>query len=647
MIEELVLLPRPQRTYRLEGTYHLQPDRFVWLEGDNPGSLLRVGQAVRDALATVGPRWEVTAARGQNPGRLGAVVHVDPLQVPQSEGYHLTILPDQVRIVAHDEAGAFYVAMTLRQVARQVTGSRELPCLRIEDWPDFPHRGLHLDISRDRVPTMETIYSLVDMLAEWKINQLQLYTEHTFAYRNHREVWDGWSPVTGEEVLALDAYCRERHIELVPNQNSFGHLAKWLVHPRYRHLSERPEDPFLPGFGVYGTLSPVDPGSIPFLAELYDELLPHFSSRQFHVGCDEARIGGSRSKEICEQRGRGRVYLEFVLKIYDLVQRRGHTMQMWGDLIAHHPEVATEVPEGIIALMESYNSDDPLSEWVKVASNAGIPFYVSPGTNTWNSIAGRTDNAISNMWNAAENGLTYGAIGYLNTDWGDNGHWQHLPISFVGFAYGAAVSWAAKANKDIDLPRALDLHAFLDSAGVMGRLAYDLGNAYKQTGVEWRNESPLSWILVRHPGIDPHLAELTEEGLARAEAYVDGVMSQLPEARMARPDAELIADEFRNAAGLLRHACHMWTARIRVMGREVQPVPEEVIRSPQNSWPNRPSDGEIASAPIPTETRKALTREMGEIISEYRRLWLTRNRPGGLESSTARFKKLLAEYRAK
>ena len=49
-------------------------------------------------------------------------------------------------------------------------------------------------------------------------------TEHTFAYRNHRAVWEHASPLTAQDILELDAFCRARYIELVPNQNSFGHI---------------------------------------------------------------------------------------------------------------------------------------------------------------------------------------------------------------------------------------------------------------------------------------------------------------------------------------------------------------------------------------------------------------------------------------
>src|SRR6185369_4793545 len=97
-----------------------------------------------------------------------------------------------------------------------------------------------LDISRDKVPTMKTLYELVDLLASWKINQLQLYTEHTFAYRNHEDVWKKASPMTAEEIRDLDEYCAERFIDLVPNQNSFGHMERWFEHPEYLQLAEAP-----------------------------------------------------------------------------------------------------------------------------------------------------------------------------------------------------------------------------------------------------------------------------------------------------------------------------------------------------------------------------------------------------------------------
>ena len=75
-----------------------------------------------------------------------------------------------------------------------------------------------LDISRDKVPKMETLFGLVDDLSAWKVNHLQLYVEHTFAYRKHKAVWEHASPMTAEEFRLLDAYCRDRFIELMSDK---------------------------------------------------------------------------------------------------------------------------------------------------------------------------------------------------------------------------------------------------------------------------------------------------------------------------------------------------------------------------------------------------------------------------------------------
>ncbi len=121
------------------------------------------------------------------------------------QGYRLEVGEGKVTISSADRAGAFYAEQTLAQLRRQF--GQTLPQVRIEDGPDFAVRGIMLDISRDKVPTMQTLYELVDLFAAMKINQLQLYTEHTFAYSRHPEVWKDASPMTADQIRALDRYC--------------------------------------------------------------------------------------------------------------------------------------------------------------------------------------------------------------------------------------------------------------------------------------------------------------------------------------------------------------------------------------------------------------------------------------------------------
>ena len=516
-----------------------------------------------------------------------------------AQGYRLKLTPGGPEILAGDEAGVFYGQATLTQICRQCRA--ELPAGAIEDWPDFPVRGVMLDISRDKVPTMATLFALIDELAEWKINHLELYTEHTFAYQNHRAVWEHASPLTGAEIEQLDAYCRARFVELVPNQNSFGHFERWLKHPQYRQYAESPDGFDYPwgGHSPHGsTLCPLEPKSVTLLAELYDELLPHFTSKKFNVGCDETwELGLGRSKAECDRLGKGRVYLDFLLKIYPLVKRHGRTLHFWGDIILHHPELVKELPDDVVVLEWGYEADHKFDEHGALFAQSGKKFYVCPGTSSWNSIAGRTDNCLGNLRNAATNGLRHGAIGFLNTDWGDNGNWQPLPVSYLGFAAGAALSWSVAANRDDNFIAALDTHVFRDAAGVMGRLAFDLGNAYQKTGKISGNSSELLWLLQRdQPENLP--------GLAATREFVTAAITPLANARLARPDADLIRAEFANVARLLCQACD------RGLGKPA---------------------GQLAGP-------------MREIISEHRRLWLARNRPGGLPDSCRLMEKRLSEF---
>jgi hypothetical protein len=555
----------------------------------------------------MGMEWVIGA--GAADGVSGCVLCLDP-RAGSPQGYQLSIAGTRIEIRASDLAGIHYGVTTLTQAFSQATGP--LPAGCIVDWPDFPVRGVMIDISRDKVPSMETLFGLVDMLSDLKVNHLELYTEHTFAYAAHRVVWADASPMTGEEVLRLQAYCRDRFVELVPNQNSFGHMHRWLVHPQYGHLAECPQGFEWPWGGRSVepfSLDPSHPGSLQLLNGLYAELLPHFTSPLFNVGCDETfDLGQGKNRELCQKKGKGRVYLEFLLAIHELVKRHDRTMLYWGDIIMEHPELVSQLPRDAIALEWGYEADHPFDAHGERFHAAGVPWWVCPGTSSWSSLAGRTDNCLGNLRAAAHAGLAHGAAGYLNTDWGDDGHWQVLPVSFLGFAAGAGLSWCLASNGKSDFARELDAHVFRDRAGVMGVLARDLGNAYVRTGAKLVNESALFRVLrdteqkVPPGGIRP-------ENIAETRRWIDAAAGHLDEARMDGPDAALIRDEYANTVRLLRYACDLAAAL---------------------------GNGSIGGRAAP-----ALRDQLQVLIGEYRRIWMARNRIGGLSDSVMRLEATL------
>jgi hexosaminidase len=537
---------------------------------------------------------------------------VQPDSIPHAQGYILAITAGEILLTGHDAAGLFYAEQTLNQIKRQFADTGKLPVVRIEDWPDFPNRGVMLDVARDKVPTMETLFAHVDMFAALKFNQLQLYTEHTFAYPGHEVVWKDASPMTAEEIQALDAYCRERYIELVPNQNSFGHMHRWLQHEEYKHLGETPTS---------SDLCPTNPGSIELLRSMYDSLLPNFSSDKVNVGCDETfSLGKGGSKAEVDRIGKGRVYLNFLKQIYDLVQGHGKTMQFWGDIILEYPELIPALPKNIIAMEWGYEANHPFAKRGQKFAQSGIPFYVCPGTSSWNSLLSRTDNALENLRLAAQNGLENGASGYLITDWGDSGHWQFAPISFVPFAWGAAISWAYDANQNLNLARAADVHVFQDSANVMSQTAMDLGSAHALTGMIRGNSSVYYGLLMHALQGDPstgYLKGLTLDGLKNCRAQLEGALACMKNAQMKRADADLILAEFAMNTRMALFAVALGEERLKAGG--------------------------VSTSQLPADVRASLAAELKGIIAEYSTLWLARNRPGGLVDSTARLEAIVAQ----
>lgn len=618
--DTLLLAPQPRQLVRGEGALPLPDVVTLLINAPAPQDVFFAARQLQESLAACDVRASLVAAL--DPAvlaqRFQIRLNITPGSTSHREGYTLSIEPNAIDLVAATPAGIFYGVQTLRQLL--VACGRTLPLLRVQDAPDFPNRGVMLDISRDRVPTMKTLYTLVDRLSALKFNQLQLYTEHTFAYSAHESVWKHASPITPEEILSLDAYCRQRFIELVPNQNTFGHMRRWLTLPEYAYLAEAP-DGCMTRWGWFDepfSLNPGDPASLDLVAGLLDELLPHFSSRVVNVGLDETvDLGEGRSKEAVATRGIGQVFVEFLLKVYREVKRRGRTMQFWGDIIMEHPELVALLPRDAIALEWGYEADAPFDKHGARYAAAGIPFYVCPGTSSWNSVAGRTENALENMRNAARNGLRHGAVGYLLTDWGDNGHWQPHAVSLAPFLFGASCAWNHAAADDAQLAELANVHLFADATGTLGEVALELGRVDLLTGVYIPNNATLFTILqsdsetFRERVGDGDKAEALRQALESARVRTLALRERLADASPQSPDGAEVVAEFTWAAEMLRHAAErglLW------LGDEER-TPEE------------------------------LDAEAAHLIDTYRTLWHARSRPGGFADSVERMEKMRQAYR--
>jgi hypothetical protein len=542
------LLPCPRSIRRLPGAFQLPARGVLHLPAELPRTevMLPVAERLSAAFSKAGAAVELITGSPDHPQLVFRAKFSE--QVPQgTDAYTLSIRKTGMELKFRAVGGLRSGVATVRQLLREY-GSR-LPCLTIRDWADFERRGVMLDISRGRVPQTQTLWELAEHLADFKINELQLYLEHTFAYRDYERVWGDWGALTAQDVLRLDAHCRRLGIELVPNQNSFGHLRYWLEDPALRDLAEVAE-PYEGADGTFlrypTTLAPNHPGTLPFLRGLYDELLPCFTSTRFNVGCDETwDLGRGQSRRLCERRGKGRVYLDFLLKIHREVSARGKQMMFWGDILLHYPELIAELPRDMVALNWGYEANHPFQIETAAFARSGVPFYVCPGTSTWMTLIGRHDNALENLRLAGEAGRAAGAIGYLNTDWGDGGHPQPLAVSYVPYLAGASHSWCGATHDDRRLGPVLSRDVFADPTGNAAKAAQALGRAHRLFEYTSPNVTPFGTVLTAPPREQRELfcrdglkyyARIAPERVAAAEAAVEAQRETL---RAAQPNGLL------------------------------------------------------------------------------------------------------------
>jgi hypothetical protein len=472
-----------------------------------------------------------------------------------------------------------------------------------------------LDISRDRVPTLQTLRRLVDDLSSWKVNHLQLYMEHTFAYRQHGTVWAQASPLTATDIQALDSYCRDRHIELAPCQNAFGHFDRWLRHPAYRHLAACP-DGYIGHQGerrdVGWSLDPANPAVHGFLAGLFAELLPNFSSRRVNVGCDETwDLGQGRTEALCRTRGRDRVFLDHLQRLNEITRSHDCTMHYFADMVVNSfPHLLHALPRDAVALDWGYVAAYPFREHGLRFREAGVPFWVVTGTSTWSTLAGCSETAWSNNRNGVMQGVETGAGGVLNTEWGDGGHWQHHAIALLPFAMGAVHAWHPDAHDEVPaFLRAADIHVFRDEAGVMARVAWDLGCVWEHVGRDMTQANILQ-SAIRDGRQWRADSRVTRAHLMHTRQFVQDTVARLAAARSQRPDAALLIAEFTNAADFLLHGCDLALSIIDPTARH------------------------------PT----ALHESLESAIARFESIWNQRNHIGGLSDSTRILKDRLRDY---
>lgn len=586
-----LLIPRPRLVRLLgESMIHAAPIR----------SLVRT-RGLEDAA------WQ---AQGE---ALGVRFEVD--RSCMHGGYRLCVprAPDDcVTLTAGDDDGFRNGRATLVQLAvgseYQLTRDT-LPACEIEDAPAFDVRGVMLDVSRMRVPTMRRLFAIVDQLALLKFNHLQLYVEHTFLYSGHEQVASGSSPITADELRRLDRYARSRGLTLAANQNCFGHMQRWLACKAYADLAETHGDWMfqdMPRHSAF-SLCPTDPRSIELVDDLISQQLACVSSRLINIGCDETYdVGQGRSSEAVRRLGRALVYGRFVGQVCQRALARGARPMFWADIALEHPDALAHVPDEAIALVWGYEPSAAFSSWCRSCCAFGHEVWVCPGTSSWRSITGRTRERRGNMARAVREGLAHGAHGVLVCDWGDAGHLQQWPISLHALAQAADANWTGSAGRDV--AQAESVQVFGDGTGQIGTWLDELGDVDVELRAAMANppegapplHNATALFTALWPARDGYVLPNDAEMWRMVRLRLDALAGSMPKGLSA-----LVRDELEHTLRFAKFATDVGAAL-------------------------------ACGTSLPQDCKPRLER----LARDHERLWRITSRPGGLADSLQSFARL-------
>lgn len=495
------------------------------------------------------------------------------------EQYKIVAKDEQIKVFYNSECSVFRAVSTLKQIISQAKDGT-IPGFAVNDFPSIPNRGYMLDISRAKIPNLEYLKELVDILSDLKYNQLQLYMDDlVYEFTHFMEYCKDHQPLTKSDILQLDEYCKEHFIQLIPNQNSFGHMEKWLSIKELAHLGLT-----LPNEEKPSTLNPLCEKSIEFMDQLYDGFLNDFSSEYVHIGMDEVRElrAGKETQQACEQYGVGRVYTDYLNKICSLVREKYNKVPMfWDDIVFKHEEELVNIPKDVVVMEWGYEAEHHYDRNCRRLQELGLKFYVCPGSSMWGTYTGRTNIALVNITSAAECGAYYGADGFLLTEWGDGGNPQFPGTTYFPLVLGGASSWNSGSHDSevahwerrelIDACK-IYMDKFLyhtRSDTSLADIVFRMGNYYFLEDALRFNGNELSYYKRNIDKLD----ERKKNGFRRVRKYMQDIYSELE---------QVIADDivFRE----IKTNCRMVILITELLCGIRHDVPEDFIEEYNYLW---------------------------------------------------------------
>jgi hypothetical protein len=464
------LLPRPQEVHYGTGSLAVQGLSIRFASSPSAEDQFAAEELATQLSALSQTKVEIKkgqAARGAillNRTQAGGALPAD-MESPgpdSRESYTLKVTSTGAEIQGRSSVGVFYGVQTLLQMVEGTGPGAVLPVTEIRDWPVLAYRGVMIDFSEGELIRVSEVERQLDLMARFKANQFYFYSEGSIEFEGY-DVVNPNGRHSREDVRRVIEYARQRHIDVVPCMELYGHMHNLFRYEKYADLG-------LPRYG--GEYDPRNPRMYEVLDNWIAQTAKLFPSPWYHVGFDEpwslGKIGVVPGKDPFK------TFMDVLGHISEQARSHGKRIGFFADIdqgastLSKHPELLKYVPPGTIAYPWVYEVRTNYESFIEPLAQRNIPTIITPGVWGWNEIFPDFHRSFYNINGLTATGRKYGTLGMLNTTWTDSRQTIYRLI-LPGIAFGAAAAWQPEPVNTNTFFR--DYCAVMYPAAVAGDLA--------------------------------------------------------------------------------------------------------------------------------------------------------------------------------
>lgn len=324
----------------------------------------------------------------------------------------------QIRI-RYSQKVYLYRALGLLQEMNELNGT-------IRETASFKSNGIMLDCSRNAVPTVETIKSIIRQMALMGLNTLMLYMEDVYEVSD--EPYFGYmrGRYTLRELQEIVAYAEWFGIETIPCIQTLAHLDTVLKWPRYEDLRD-----------IDDILLTENERTYELIEKMLRSCRTAFKSSHIHIGMDEAHhIGRGRYYDLHGDKSGFELMLNHLKTVVELCRKYEFEAQFWSDMLfkicndglyygekSIPPHLANSLPDQIAAVYWDYYHDDYDGYVHMIREHQKLPCKTvfAGGAWKWSGYLPSTRRSMARSRAALQACLDQGVDTVFLTLWGDDG----------------------------------------------------------------------------------------------------------------------------------------------------------------------------------------------------------------------------------